>query len=282
MIKSLQLLSLSMAAAWRQKVKSFSKVDEKLRVKPLNSSVATAFVLGCGHSGTTLTAARIGRATEAYLIGKETSLFSPATSLYVSRTVMEQMLYMTKTFDKSVFVEKTPKHIHCIERILKVIPDAKFVITVRNPLDNCASLYKRFNKLNYAIKRWNRDNLAVVNAVKKFPEQILIVHYEELTKYPKRELQRIYSFLNLSWDDSVLGAGKTAYDDTDGGQRKNMVIRQQQVAKPIKYRENTWREILSESQAKKVTRQTALITHELAKVAGVPSIANTATSEEVS
>lgn len=237
--------------------------------KPLRTGMPAVFVMGCGNSGTTLTAARIGRAEGVYLLGEETSLFQPRTPIREARAVFDQLLIALKYFQATMLLEKTPKHIHAVERILAVFPNAKFVVTVRNPLDNCASLYKRFahkksKGLGYAITRWNRDNLAALNLIKKHPESVHVVQFEKLTKDPETTLQNVFQFLDLLWQPEILEAGETAYDQVE--QKRNMKLRQEQVAKVITHKENTWKDILSEQQAEQVRKKTQLIHAQLLNV----------------
>ena len=236
--------------------------------KSLRTDLPAVFVMGCGNSGTTLTAARIGRAKGVYLLGEETSLFQPRTPFSQAYAVFDQLLIALKFYNASMLLEKTPKHIHAVDRILALFPHAKFVVTVRNPLDNCASLYKRFahkksKGLGYAITRWNRDNLAVLTLLKKHPERVHVVRFEALTENPETTFKGIFEFLELPWQPEILEAGKTAYDQVE--QKRNMKLRQEQVAKPITARSNTWKEILSEAQAEKVRQKTQLISDALDK-----------------
>jgi len=230
--------------------------------KPVRTDLPAVFVMGCGNSGTTLTAARIGRADGAYLLGEETSLFQPRTPLREARAVFDQLLLALKHYNATMLLEKTPKHIHAVDRILAVFPNAKFVVTLRNPLDNCASLYKRFahkksKGLGYAITRWNRDNLALLKLLEKHPERVHVVRFEALTENPESTFKGIFEFLELPWQPEILEAGKTAYDQVE--QKRNMKLRQEQVAQTITARTNTWKEILSEAQAQHVRKQTKLI-----------------------
>ena len=265
-------LSVSVRLAIRHALARLRHASKFIRLprkgKPLRTDMPAVFVMGCGNSGTTLTAARIGRAEGVYLLGEETSLFQPRTPIQEARAVFDQLLIALKQFKATMLLEKTPKHIHAVSRILAVFPNAKFVVTVRNPLDNCASLYKRFahkksKGLGYAITRWNRDNLAVLNLLKSHPKQVHVVQFEKLTKDPETSLKGVFEFLSLPWQPEILEAGETAYDQVE--QKRNMKIRQEQVAKVITHKENTWKDILSEQQAEQVRKKTRLIYSELSR-----------------
>jgi len=114
------------------------------------------FIVGCGHSGTTLLAARLGNHDQIHVIPKETGWFLPKRSLRAGKKKMNLEFSRAKEDGKKILLEKTPKHIHCIHRILKVYPCAKIIIVHRNCYDNIASLKKRFN-FELALNRWLID-----------------------------------------------------------------------------------------------------------------------------
>ena len=57
-------------------------------------------------------------------------------------------------------VEKTPKHIQCIGKILKWSPEAKIIIIVRDGRDVAYSIKQRTGSLEEGIQRWMDDNLS--------------------------------------------------------------------------------------------------------------------------
>lgn len=213
-------------------------------VKPLEWDVNVCFVVGCGHSGTTLTAARLGKAENAHLFGWETSIFHPGHGLYASSLAFSNLI--KAVYDpRMCFIEKTPRHVHCARRINRVVPNARFIVVTRNPLDTCASLVKRFGDLTYCAERWNLDSGASYKLLES-GDQAIRVRYEDLVCNPEAELKRLLAFVNLSWDDAVLQAGGTEYrKDYLGG---NMKLRSEQVSQAIHPNIGTWTETLSAAQ----------------------------------
>uniref|UniRef100_UPI0024690DBE sulfotransferase family protein n=1 Tax=Chromohalobacter sp. 48-RD10 TaxID=2994063 RepID=UPI0024690DBE len=134
-------------------------------VAPISTDLSTCFVVGCGHSGTTLVAAKLGRHGDAHLIGRETHGYAPACGLRASRRSTQEWLSTLRANNKKLLIEKTPKHVHVIPRVRRVLPEARFLAMVRNPLDNCFSLYQRYGDLGFAIDRWNMDNAAIIDQV---------------------------------------------------------------------------------------------------------------------
>jgi hypothetical protein len=222
-------------------------------VSRFDSDLTSVFVVGCGHSGTTLVAGKISRLSGCYCASWETNAFHPDVGLYWSKAVYGTLMQVARGTGASVLVEKTPKHVHCQMRILRLVPAARFIVVVRNPLDTCASLFRRFGSLDFAIERWNMDNAAALE-VAAAPSSKL-VRYEELVSNPQVEFSSIASFSGLSWFAEAAEGGVTAFraDDSAG---PNMILRSRQVAQPIEARVDVWRGVLTTAMADEVTART--------------------------
>lgn len=225
-------------------------------VRPIDADIGSCFVMGCGHSGTTLMAAKLGLSDECFLVGRETGNFLPGRGLYTSKAVAEEWVYFATYFGKRFIIEKTPKHVHIPGRIKKVFPGAKFVVMVRNPLDTCASLNKRFWKRDFSlpIERWNMDNGAALEVIKRYPEDTIVVYYENFTQAPEKELHRVFGFLGVAWDEKVTMEGKSAYNIVL--KKGNMTRRAEQTAREIKPNNGKWREFFNSDQEETVFKKT--------------------------
>lgn len=228
-------------------------------VRPLETSRSFLFVAGCGHSGTTLTAARLGNHSQVLLIGRETGAFLPATGALCAKRIAAQWEYFAELQGRSFILEKTPKHIHAIRRIKKVVPEARIIVTVRNPLDNVASLFERFGDLQGAIRRWKADNREALRVMTR--PDVLIVRFENLTANPSTEFRRICDFSGLCWEDGILEARSSAYDVEN--QDQNMRRRARQVSDPIQSNVGGWRKLISPNQARRITSATKRIAVQL-------------------
>lgn len=227
-------------------------------INPIQTNFTTCFIGGCGHSGTTLTAAKIGNHPAVYLIPRETHNFEPSNGLHCSKLVTLEWLNTTEFLDKSVLIEKTPKHIHSIKRIKKILPKSKFILTLRNPLDNCASLLNRFKNIGYATERWLIDNKELLKIKDK---NSFFVKYEDITSRPLHEFKKICSFLDIPWNEEILINRKTVYDKIV--QNGNMEIRRSQVNNIIEQNFGKWANILSKNQEKFVIEKTQSLANKL-------------------
>ena len=246
--------------AWlRQRVTSLWGSVPDPFIKPCVSDLRFGFVIGCGHSGTTLTAAKLGSHSDVFLIGRETNAFGPGIGAHCSRRIVTEWSYFAEVEGKGLVLEKTPKHVHSVKKITRVIPDAMFIATVRNPLDNVASLYARFGSLDGAIARWKADNNCILSLRRK--SCVRVVKYEYLTGSPDPGFKELCSFFGLKWEPEVLEKSETVYDSVR--QEGNMAIRAEQVAKEVKPRINTWPSVLTKGQADRVLRRTGRLAEKL-------------------
>ena len=120
----------------------------------------------------------------------------------------------TSNLDNSdkVFTDKAPLNFFYIGFILKFLPNSKFINIVRNPIDNCWSIYKNHfpTKIDFAN---NLDDLAkyydhyknLMNFWRKiFPSQIYDLCYENLVSDTKKEVKKLLKFCSLEWDEKCL------------------------------------------------------------------------------
>jgi Sulfotransferase family len=228
-------------------------------VSPYRSRTRFVFVCGCGHSGTTLTAAKLGNHSQVFLIGRETNAFFPERGVQSGKRLVAEWDYFAQAAGKSTVVEKTPKHVQCVRTIRRIVPAARVILTVRNPLDNIASLYRRFGDLEASLGRWIVDNRAVAQL--SGSDDTLLVRFEDLTGNPSGEFRRILEFVELPWEANILAPGDTNYGKFD--QDENMSLRAEQVRREIMPRNGVWNEVLSAEQAKWVEARTASLAESL-------------------
>ena len=232
-------------------------------LQPIKTDVTSCFVVGCGHSGTTLVAEKMGKNPNSFLVNRETDIFAPPAGLQQARAAVREWLFFTKFNDKSLLIEKTPKHIHTVGRIRKILPDSYIIALTRNPLDTVASLYRRFGDLNFSTERWLIDNKAVVKN-KNIASDFLPMKYEELTADPADRLQEIFSFIKIPWDPEILKVGPSSFNK--GTTMKDIEfsnMRVQQVEAAILPNNGKWSKVFSDDQAKSVFQKTESLALEL-------------------
>lgn len=217
-------------------------------------------VIGCGHSGTTLMAARLGNHPNIFGIGRETNIFNnPLYSLRCLLAIVSEWSYLCESLGHKVVLEKTPKHIHAYDRAQKVLTNSKFIVMVRNPLDNISSLYKRFHDLSFCVDRWIMDNSEAIKVIGN--KNVYSVKYEDLTRQPEIIFKQVLEFIGLDYNDSVLCSGESMYGKI--GQEGNMAIRERQVSEPIRVNEGGWKDVFTTEQVDYVLSRTETLATQL-------------------
>ena len=231
-------------------------------LKPYVTEIDTCFVVGCGHSGTTLLAAKLGSSPECLLINRETGVFLPAKGLHCSREIIREWIYITRFLEKRCLIEKTPKHVHFVHRIMRVFPNSRILAVVRNPLDTCASLHKRFGDLDFAIDRWLIDNKPVCRFQTK--PYVLTVKYEDMTEHPNVVFDSVAKFIGVEWTEEMLSSEVSPFNKGNlDGDPSFGKLRAKQVMAPIRPNSGKWPEVLTDIEAQSVLKRTAELANQL-------------------
>lgn len=121
----------------------------------------------------------------------------------------------TRWGDKSLHTE------HYIDTVLKEFPLAKIIHTIRDPRDRYASVRKRFGgdnpRLGASTARW----LASINAARrnkrKYPENYMIIRFEDLVSDPEKVCREICEFIGEEYDPQMLTMeGANRYKNSGG------------------------------------------------------------------
>ncbi len=120
-------------------------------------------------------------------------------------------LNINKKKEKIIFLEKSLENFYYIELILKIYPNAKFINSNRNLVDNIIAIYKQFlsniswsHSLENILKHFDNYLKTIDYFKKKFPDKIFSLFLEDLTENPKETAKKIYKFCGLNWDEECL------------------------------------------------------------------------------
>ena len=104
--------------------------------------------------------------------------------------------------------------------IVRVFPNAKFIVTIRHPYDCVLSCFKQNFKLNNANANFLdlKDAANFYNSVMVLWEQYLkvfkinhhIIKYEDIVLNFEKSVQKVLDFLELPWSNDVLEFYKKA------------------------------------------------------------------------
>jgi hypothetical protein len=172
------------------------------------------FIIGCGHSGTTILNKIIGNHKNIYGLDYETSIFE---KLDDNGVLNKLSIYDNnrKSVKKKWICEKTPRHTYHLARIYKLANKPKIIIVVRDGRDVIASLFKRYMDFDKSINRWINDNFEWINyfLVKNNAdlinnENFHLVKYENFVSNPEIEIKKVCDFIKEEYDDNMLNYKK--------------------------------------------------------------------------
>ena len=94
-----------------------------------------------------------------------------------------------------------------------MLPNSKIVHCVRNPRDNCISIFKNFftnSSLNFAYNLeeisefYNLYNDLMKHWKNILPKFVIDIKYEEIIQNPEQQIRSLLKLCNLSWNDNCL------------------------------------------------------------------------------
>jgi hypothetical protein len=183
-----------------------------------------------------------------YVPLEETNIFFKWTPLAMFR--YGKLKRAARAHDKSVLIEKTPRHIRRVERIRRLVPGAKFVMPVRDGRDVVASLTKRLGDPVASLNRWISDNELVL--AERGKPDVLVYRYEDLVDDPAGIVEKICVFLQLSFDPGLLEFHRKPQQwfnpQAAASQPEHVMLRNRQVNQPIYDGRGRWQKELGQSE----------------------------------
>jgi hypothetical protein len=157
------------------------------RYRSDHSENAPIFIVGCGHSGTSILMALLGAHSRIHAIPQETYLAyslktkSPAIQKD-ARKKIRQFERATAIEGKKRWLEKTPSHIESIPQLLSLCPNARIIIMIRDGRDVACSI---------------RDRTGT-------HPQVYRLKYEDLVENPREAITGVLQFLGENFEEQVL------------------------------------------------------------------------------
>jgi len=106
----------------------------------------------------------------------------------------------------TIWGDKTPSNTFDLDLIIRVFPQAKFIHLLRDGVDVAASFVQRglIQDIESAASHWQESVLLSYKFMKKHPQQCYEVRYEDLVAEPKKSLQQLCYFLDVSFDPNMM------------------------------------------------------------------------------
>lgn len=120
-------------------------------------------------------------------------------------------------FGGRYFIDKYPMNFMDLGLIAQALPNAKFVHSIRDPMDTCFSNFKQlftlgFYHYSYSTKECAEYYLLYKDLMEfwreRLTDRILDIHYESLVDDTESQVRRLLDFLDLEWHDDCLNFHK--------------------------------------------------------------------------
>ena len=138
-------------------------------------------------------------------------------------------------YKEKYITDKAPLNFRWIGFIKLILPNAKIIHCIRDPKNNCLSMFKNLFEggLNFTydqndlIKYFKQYQVMMNFWTEKFGEKILHVNYENLVTNNVKEIKKIIKFCDLEWEENCLSfhKNKTPIKTMSSSQARNPIYK---------------------------------------------------------
>ncbi|WP_160300701.1 sulfotransferase family protein [Kiritimatiella glycovorans] len=219
------------------------------RSRGLRCDRPPVFIVGCGHSGTSLMLRIVDMHSSIYGVPFESRVL--LRSRFKIRMAEALWRKNAVAAAKRRWAEKTPAHVYCIDRIFRIWPQARVILMRRDGRDVAVSLRERWGDFDRAVHRWIEDNRAG-DAWCGDP-RVFELRYEDLVRDFEPRMREVMTFLGERFEEGLADfhTQTTVYGGESAGIRKqpdlppNRALRKAQLRNPLYDGSGRWRDEMS-------------------------------------
>lgn len=113
---------------------------------------------------------------------------------------------------KQLFLDKTPRYYWIANELLRVFPEAKIIVLVRNPLGVLSSIWRSWVLgKGSPITRYTSDLLVAPTRLRTLAEskdpRVMCVRYEDILQSPEGQLKALCAFLGAPYEPQMIEYG---------------------------------------------------------------------------
>ena len=188
--------------------KSFYKDQVNVQNKICSSKIEYIFIVGLPRCGSTLLEKILSVNKNIMSIGESTK-FEERLLSWLKDKKSKEFHYRPK--GKKIILDKNLYNFKYVGYICKLLPSARIIHCVRNPLDNILSLYySNLAENSFSSSIEDSSNFLlhqrkVMEFYKKlFQEKIFTINYEDIVFNSKNILLELINWLEIEWSDNYL------------------------------------------------------------------------------
>ncbi len=121
---------------------------------------------------------------------------------------LSENLYAKAANHNQYFLDKTPFYDLIVDDVIKIFPQAKFIVLVRNPIAAIASAVQLWGLGHWRLFPVYDTMVAgqkkILAAAQQYKDRICLVKFENMTANPTDEIQRITDYLNLEFEQAMV------------------------------------------------------------------------------
>lgn len=125
-----------------------------------------------------------------------------------------QEIYAAAARGKAVFLDKTPHYHLMLPLLRRALPEARFVVLLRNPLAVLASICETFNRgrflwFEYWVD-WLEGHRNLADAVRGGFANQIVVRYEDLVAHPDEVLPQVCACIGIEYSEAMIAEYRSA------------------------------------------------------------------------
>ncbi len=110
--------------------------------------------------------------------------------------------------DAQIIIDKNPDYTFYVESLMRLFPDAKFVVMLRDYRSVVSSYkYHQGKRIESCVLNaflWNKFNRETARLHAAYPSKIMLLRYEDLVQDTEKWVRQTCQFLNISFDKAML------------------------------------------------------------------------------
>lgn len=117
----------------------------------------------------------------------------------------------------SIWGDKTPLNVICLDDLYSVFPGAKFIHIIRDPFDAISSYINSgiYSNVNDASERWVNSVELSCDFGRGKPNQYIEIYYSDLVSNPKDIAAKLCEFLGIDYQESMLNVNDDDLGDVN-------------------------------------------------------------------